>query len=151
MQEDQLSTHLSSGYKWASNSLVPYLWGEGCCQREFMLLYSGKYDIRRLGFLDPVSYPEDADILVVSQVVTSEMVASVKSYFHRMRSPKWLLVLGTNAISGGLLYGENIFHHWSEITDNLLLLPGTPPTPEQIISALLLLQQQIRVGVVDGA
>ncbi|MBT3235424.1 MAG: hypothetical protein HN353_05705 [Bdellovibrionales bacterium] len=146
MQEQQASNGGKLGARTACYPLVPYLWGEGCCRREFQLLYGGRYNIRQIGIKDLATHPEDADLLVISGLVTDEMVAEIKNCYQRMHSHKWVMLLGTTAISGGVFHGDGVVENWDDIFSVDILLPGCPPAPELIIQSLLQLQHSICVG-----
>ncbi len=94
------------------------------------------YDAGRYG-LGQVASPRHADALMVTGPVTKNMATPLRRTFESVPSPKLVIALGDCAIDGGVFAdGYGVEGPVSQVLDVDLEIPGCPPHPDEIISAL---------------
>ena len=133
--------------KWASaNSLWIFATEGGCCANELLETIGCRYDLERFGCKIETN-PRRADLLVITTAITSKSLPSIKKIYDTMLEPKYVMVLGSCACSGGVFdYDKNysvILDLSSEINVDVYV-PGCPPRPEAIMNGLITLQEKIR-------
>ncbi len=109
------------------------------CEHELTLVTGPHYDLQRFG-LGIVASPRHADLLLVTGTVTTRMRDALLLAYRSMPEPRRVAALGDCAL------GCNVLGHPSTLAGPVedilpvdLRIPGCPPTPEQIASALLAL------------
>jgi Ni,Fe-hydrogenase III small subunit/ferredoxin len=109
------------------------------CESELQALNNPFYNLHRLGIFFTPS-PRFADVLLVTGPVTYAMHDALKDTYDAMPDPKWVVAVGTCAVSGGIAEGGYACGHGLEgVLPVDIYLPGCPPNPAAIIEALLLL------------
>jgi Ni,Fe-hydrogenase III small subunit len=105
------------------------------CNLEVLALNNPYYDASRLGIFFTNS-PRHADILLVMGVPTEAMREPFRRTLAAMPAPTAVLAVGACTISGGLF--RELPGRWplSEEASNVTYLPGCPPAPLQILSAI---------------
>jgi Ni,Fe-hydrogenase III small subunit/ferredoxin len=120
------------------------------CESELQALNNPFYNLHRLGIFFTPS-PRFADVLLVTGPVTYAMREPLLRTYAAMPDPKWVVAVGTCAVSGGIAEGGYACGHG---LDGLLpvdvWLPGCPPNPAAIIEALLLLLDRTPQRVHEG-
>ncbi len=107
------------------------------CNLEVLALANPFYDSQRLGIFFTNS-PRHADVLVVVGVPTDAMVEPVRRAYEAMPSPKAVVAVGVCPISGGVFRGNPGLHPSLDgIVPVDRFVPGCPPTPVQVLDALL--------------
>ncbi len=116
------------------NIIIP---GTGCCISEILAARGPVYDIQRFG-INFVSIPEDADIMVISGIMSETVINRFKETYGRMRRPGWVIAAGSCAISGGRACGVPALLKdlKAEIPVDMYI-PGCPPRPEAFMHALM--------------
>ena len=109
------------------------------CEHELTLVSGPTIDIARFG-LGIVASPRHADILLVTGPVTTRMHSALLTAYNAMPEPRRVAALGDCAV------GINILGNPSEIIGQVedilpvdLRIPGCPPDPDEIASALIAL------------
>ena len=107
------------------------------CEHELTLASSPFYDLQRFG-LGIVASPRHADLLLVTGPVTTRMHTPLLIAYHAMPEPRLVAALGDCALGCGIL-GEpdQIVGPLEDVLPVDLRIPGCPPTPETIATALL--------------
>ena len=107
------------------------------CEHELGLLNNPLHDIQRFG-LDIVASPRHADILLVTGPVTTRMLEPLRIAYDAMPTPRLVAALGDCPLGIGVL------GHADELAGPLerelpvdIRIPGCPPSPERIATALL--------------
>lgn len=153
LEEHCVTTRVDNFFGWLkrwsqSRSLWPLLFGSGISAVELHSLFGSRYDIERLG-IDGIKYlPAQADLLIVTGPVTKKSFPILKNIYDQMTEPKWVMALGSEAISGGMFNNHTIEKDWMKDIPVDVKVPGHPPTPESIIQGLLFLRERIEKGVV---
>lgn len=133
--------------RWAqSSSIWPLMMGLACCAIEMMTVTAPEYDIARLGSEVFRSSPRQADLMIVSGRVSHKMAPVVKRLHEQMADPKWVISMGACASSGGIFDNYAIVQGVDTVIPVDVYVPGCPPTPDGLLYAVNLIQQEIREG-----
>lgn len=120
------------------------------CESELQALNNPFYNLHRLGIFFTAS-PRFADVLLVTGPVTYAMREPLLRTFSAMPEPKWVIAVGTCAVSGGIAEdGYACGHGLEGLMPVDVYLPGCPPNPAAIIEALLLLLDRVPQRVHEG-
>jgi Ni,Fe-hydrogenase III small subunit/Pyruvate/2-oxoacid:ferredoxin oxidoreductase delta subunit len=124
------------------------------CESELQALNNPFYNLHRLGVFFTPS-PRFADLLLVTGPVTSAMYEPLKAAYEAMPEPRWVMAVGTCAVSGGLAGGNYACGTGLEgVLPVDVYLPGCPPNPAAIMEALLMFldraPQRVRGGQLRG-
>jgi Ni,Fe-hydrogenase III small subunit/ferredoxin len=122
---------------------------DGSEEWEIMALLNPVYDIHRLGLFFTAS-PRHADVLLVTGAGANGMADSLRETYEAMPNPKVVIAVGTDAVSGGIVSPSYATSGGiGDIVPVDVWLPGSPPAPFAILSALLLAVG--RLGVTAGS
>ncbi|WP_025323395.1 NADH-quinone oxidoreductase subunit B [Deferrisoma camini] len=139
-----LVTNLEKLVGWArKNSIWPATFGLACCALEMMVASSASYDIARFGAEVFRPSPRQSDLMIVAGTVTKKMAAMVQKIYRQMPDPKWVIAYGTCACSGGIFNVYNTVQGVDQFLPVDVYVPGCPPRPEQLLAALIKLQDKI--------
>lgn len=120
------------------------------CESEIQALNNPFYNLHRLGIFFTAS-PRHADLLLVTGPVTEAMRAPLEAAYEAMPDPKWVMATGSCAVSGALMGGGTTGGAGvAAILPVDMFLPGSPPNPAAIISALLMLLGRLPQKVKGG-
>ena len=126
------------------------------CESELQALNNPFYNLHRLGIFFTPS-PRFADLLLVTGPVTYAMRGPLEEAYRAMPDPRFVMAIGTCAVSGGVNGGGHACGRGvEEVLPVDIYLPGCPPNPAAIIQALLMLlrrgPQRVRGGkIVEDA
>lgn len=120
------------------------------CESELQALNNPFYNLHRLGIFFTAS-PRFADLLLVTGPVTYAMREPLRATYEAMPEPRWVMAIGTCAVSGGIAEGGYAGGHGLEdVLPVDVYLPGCPPNPAAIIHALMMfldrMPQYVRGG-----
>ncbi len=118
------------------------------CESELQALNNPFYNLHRLGIFFTAS-PRFADLLLVTGPVTTAMLTPLRATYEAMPEPRWVMAIGTCAVSGGVAEGGYASGHGLDgVLPVDVYLPGCPPNPAAIIHALLMFLDRVpqRVG-----
>lgn len=111
---------------------------DGSEEWEVAALLNPVYDVHRLGIFFTAS-PRHADLLLVTGSGTAGMTGPLRRTYEAMPSPKVVIAVGTDAVSGGLVAG--CYATGSGVAGTLevdVFVPGSPPSPFSILHGILL-------------
>jgi Ni,Fe-hydrogenase III small subunit/ferredoxin len=111
---------------------------DGTEEWEILALLNPVYDIHRLGLFFTAS-PRHADVLLVTGPGGHGMAGPLRETYDAMPHPKVVIAVGTDAVSGGMVSPSYATSGGiGGIVPVDVWLPGSPPAPFAILSALLL-------------
>jgi Ni,Fe-hydrogenase III small subunit len=107
------------------------------CEHELTLAASPYYDVQRYGF-GVVASPRHADVLLVTGTVTTRMLEPLLAAYRAMPEPRRVVALGDCALGRAVLgLDSELVGPVESVLAVDLRVPGCPPTPAAITSALL--------------
>ncbi|HEU0248466.1 MAG TPA: hypothetical protein VFR38_15425 [Gaiellaceae bacterium] len=107
------------------------------CEHELILASSPYADLQRFG-IGIVASPRHADVLLVAGPVTTRMHAPLLTAYEAMPEPRRVVALGDCALGIGVLGSPaEIVGPVEDVLPVDLRIPGCPPTPDAIATALL--------------
>jgi len=106
------------------------------CEIEIGACFSPVYDLEQFGIALAAS-PRHADAVLITGVVTKNMVGPFHRTIEATPPPKRLVAIGDCAISGGAFCGSYAVEGVpAELADVDIKVPGCPPDPAAIVAAL---------------
>lgn len=110
--------------------------GCGGCGMELEALSAGPYDLEGAGF-GFVQTPRSADVLLVTGPLTRTMAPVLEAAWQAMPKPKGLISVGGCAMDGGY-FSENyaVLGGLDRKASIDLVIPGCPPSPQQVLDGL---------------
>jgi NADH-quinone oxidoreductase subunit B len=116
-----------------------------------MATASSRYDIARFGSEAMRFSPRQCDLMIVAGRVVMKMVPVMQRIWQQMPEPKWCISMGACASSGGVFDTYATVQGIDRFVPVDVYVPGCPPRPEQLIRAILDLQDKIqKTGTIDG-
>ncbi len=142
---DKLLELVNPIYNWGRrNSLWPLQFGLACCAIEMICTAASRFDIARFGAELFRASPRQADLMIVSGTVTKRMVPMIVRLYNQMPEPKYVISMGACATAGGpFKEGYNVVSGIDKFLPVDVYIPGCPPTPQALLSALITLQKRI--------
>ena len=107
------------------------------CDWELTALINSIYDLQHFG-IDFVASPRHADLLMCTGTGSTQLLNAAHETYEAMAKPKWVMAVGDCAIDGGVFKGA--YATDGGISGTLpvdIKVPGCPPTPDDVIKALL--------------
>lgn len=133
-----------------AHSLWPLMLGLDYTTQELYSAIGPRYDIARFGSEVFRPSPRQVDLLIVSGVVNMKMAPVIRQLFEAMAEPRFVMAVGTNAISGGLFAGSYALGKpVNEIVPVDMYVAGDPPLPEAILDGITALTRRISAGEVE--
>jgi NADH-quinone oxidoreductase subunit B len=145
LQRSALITTLDLAINWARKwSLHPLASGLACCTWEMFSSHFLRYDMARFGMEAMRATPRQADMLIVNGTLTWKMAPAVKMLYDQMAEPKWVVAMGSCAISGGPFADSySVVPGVNRILPVDVYVPGCPPRPESLYYSFLMLREKI--------
>ena len=140
-----VTTTLDAAINWCrKGSLWPMTFGLACCAIEMIATVSSRYDIDRFGAGVFRASPRQADMMIVSGRVSQKMAPILRTIYEQMPEPKWVISMGACASTGGVFNNYALLQGVDKIVPVDVYVPGCPPRPEDLLNALMILQERIK-------
>lgn len=129
-----------------SNSLWPLTFATSCCGIEFMSVGAARFDFSRFGFEVTRSSPRQADVIVVAGTIVNKMAPVLKRLYDQMAEPKYVIAMGSCAISGGpFCESYHVINGIDKIIPVDVYVPGCPPRPESLLYGMMQMQRKMKL------
>jgi len=143
-ESNVVTTTVDSLINWSHKaSMWPLIMGTACCAIEMMAVGISRFDVlERWGMLYRFS-PRQSDVMIVAGTVTKKMAPVVKTIYDQMSEPKWVIAVGSCAISGNIYNSYSTLQGVDRVVPVDVYVPGCPPNPEAISYGIMELQRII--------
>ena len=143
---DRLPKTIRKIFDWGrSYSIWPIHFVTGCCSPEYMQLFGPRYDLERWGVL-PMQSARQSDALILVGNVSRKMMKRVLRLYEQMPEPKFVVVVGSCAISKGPFTNSYSLVRVKDYMKVDVYIPGCPPKPEAQAYGILKLREKILRG-----
>jgi NADH-quinone oxidoreductase subunit B len=140
-------TTLDSVVNWCRKySLWPMPFATACCGIELMAVGASRFDIARFGAEVMRFSPRQCDLMIVAGRVAMKMMPVLQRIWLQMPEPKWCISMGAYASTGGIFDTYAVVQGIDRFIPVDVYIPGCPPRPEQILRALMDIQEKIQTG-----
>ena len=127
-----------------SFSFWPLLFGLACCAIEMMALGGSRFDMSRFGMEAMRASPRQADGMIVAGWCSTKMAPRVVRLYEQIPDPKWVVAMGSCAISGNVWDTYNIVQGIDSLIPVDVYVPGCPPRPEALWQGLEMIRERIK-------
>jgi NADH-quinone oxidoreductase subunit B len=143
-----LLTTLDAVLGWArKSSMWPVVCFPACCAFEFVTAEASRWDMSRFGMEIVRASPRQADLMITAGTLTWKMAPQVKRIYDQMPEPKWVIAMGSCAISGGIFASSyNVVPGYNRLFPVDVYIPGCPPRPEALIHGVRMLHRKLVKG-----
>ncbi|HEX2960231.1 MAG: NADH-quinone oxidoreductase subunit B [Bacteroidota bacterium] len=139
-----ITTTIDAVIAWArKNSVWPMPMGISCCAIEMMAVADPKYDLARFGSEVMRFSPRQSDLMIVAGTVTYKMSKVVRKIYDQMPDPKWVIAMGACTSTGGMYRTYSVVQGIDQFLPVDVYTAGCPPRPENLINALMEIQDII--------
>jgi NADH-quinone oxidoreductase subunit B len=122
-----------------------------CCGIELMATAASRHDMARFGAEVMRFSPRQCDLLIVAGRVVMKMLPVLQRIWLQMPEPKWCISMGACACTGGVFDTYAVVQGVDRFIPVDMYVPGCPPRPEQLLAAIIEMQQKImRTGTITG-
>ena len=119
--------------------------GDNSCEWELNSSNNVQFDVSRFG-VDFVASPRHADGIVITGPITENMAESVERCYNAVPNPKVIILVGTDAISGGIFADSPALNRDFLSKHSVdLYVPGNPAHPLTFINGVLSLLRKTKI------
>ena len=145
LPENVVVTKLDELASWCrKNSLWPMPFATACCGIELMATGASRHDMARFGAEVFRFSPRQCDLMIVAGRVVMKMLPVLQRIWQQMPEPKWCISMGACASTGGVFDTYSVVQGIDRFMPVDMYVPGCPPRPEQLIQAIIDLQEKIQ-------
>lgn len=145
LPDNVLVTQLDALVNWCrKNSLWPMPFATACCGIELMATGASRHDVARFGAEVFRFSPRQCDVLIVAGRVVMKMMPVLQRLWLQMAEPKWCISMGACASTGGVFDTYAVVQGIDRFIPVDVYIPGCPPRPEQLLQAIIDLQDKIQ-------
>jgi NADH-quinone oxidoreductase subunit B len=145
--DNTILTTIDQVVNWCRKySLWPMPFATACCGIELMSVGASRFDIARFGAEVMRFSPRQCDLLIVAGRVAMKMMPVLQRIWLQMPEPKWCISMGACASTGGIFDTYAVVQGIDRFIPVDVYIPGCPPRPEQILRALMDIQDKIQQG-----
>ncbi len=154
LEEEIEKNVLITSVDWILNwgrrfSVWPMMFFPACCAFEVMATAVSRFDISRFGMELMRPSPRQADLMLVAGTVTWKLAPALKLLYDQMPEPKWVIAMGSCAISGGTFSESySVVPGVNLIVPVDVYIPGCPPRPEAVLRGIIMLHEKITKGTI---
>jgi len=125
-------------------STFPFMSGLACCAFEMISAAASRYDQARFGMDILRASPRQADLLIVAGTLTWKMARALRLLYDQMADPKWVIAMGSCAISGGTFaHSYSVVPGVNRVIPVDVYVPGCPPRPEGLLYGFMQLHEKM--------
>lgn len=147
-----ITTKIDSAINWCrKNSIWPMPLGISCCGIEMMAFAGPRFDVSRFGSEVFRFSPRQSDLLIVAGTTTYKMSMVVRKIYDQMPDPKWVIAMGACTSSGGMYRTYNVVQGIDQFLPVDVYVAGCPPRPDNLIKALMVIQDKIQRNESKGS
>jgi NADH-quinone oxidoreductase subunit B len=147
MPESTFITQRDAVVNWCRKySLWPMPFATACCGIELMAAGASRFDIARFGAEVMRFSPRQCDLMIVAGRVAMKMMPVLQRIWLQMPEPKWCISMGACASTGGVFDTYAVVQGIDRFIPVDVYIPGCPPRPEQILRALIDVQEKVQNG-----
>jgi NADH-quinone oxidoreductase subunit B len=145
LKRNILLTTADAIINWARcSSLWTTICFPACCAFEFIAAEGPRFDMSRFGMEIMRASPRQADLMITAGTLTWKMAPVVRRIYNQMPEPKWVIAMGSCAISGGIFRSSySVVPGYNRIIPVDVYVPGCPPRPEALIHGVRMLQRKL--------
>ncbi|MGB4727509.1 MAG: NADH-quinone oxidoreductase subunit B family protein [Thermogutta sp.] len=145
LPDNVVITKLDALVNWCrKNSLWPMPFATACCGIELMATGASRHDIARFGAEVFRFSPRQCDLMIVAGRVVMKMMPVLQRIWLQMHEPKWCISMGACASTGGVFDTYAVVQGIDRFIPVDMYVPGCPPRPEQLLQAIIDLQEKIQ-------
>jgi NADH-quinone oxidoreductase subunit B len=109
-----------------------------------MALGGPRFDMSRFGMEAMRASPRQADGMIVAGWCTTKMAPRVVRLYEQIPDPKWVLAMGSCAISGNIWDTYGVVQGIDSLIPVDVYVPGCPPRPEALWQGLEMIRDRIK-------
>jgi NADH-quinone oxidoreductase subunit B len=146
-----LLTTIDDIINWGrSNSIWPLTFATSCCAIEMMATGAARHDFARFGIEVYRASPRQADVIVIAGTIVRKMAPVLKRLYDQMPDPKYVIAMGSCAVSGGPFFYNNysVVRGAEHVIPVDVYIPGCPPRPEALLYGVMQLQRKIKAETI---
>lgn len=118
--------------------------GLACCAVEFVAASLDGRGIAELMAATPQPDARDVEVMVVAGTVTDALAPAVRALWESLPEPRVVLSFGACSNSGGPYWDSySVTKGVDQVVPVDVYVPGCPPRPEQLLTALVELQDRL--------
>lgn len=145
--ENTFVSTLDAVVNWCRKySLWPMPFATACCGIELMAVGASRFDLARFGAEVMRFSPRQCDLMIVAGRVAMKMMPVLQRIWLQMPEPKWCISMGACASTGGIFDTYAVVQGVDRFIPVDVYIPGCPPRPEQILRAVMDIQEKVQKG-----